>query len=67
MKIILHYDDDPEVPSDVMASIIHWLPTVKEYDTVAAKFEMASGIYWAYKTTTKTGTWSVDIRTEWRY
>lgn len=67
MKIILKFDDEPELPIDVLPSVVNWVQRVKGYKTIAGRFEMASGIYWAYKYGTKTGTSVVDIRTERRY
>lgn len=67
MKIILKFDDEPELPIDVLPSVVSWAQKVKEYKTIAGRFKMASGIYGAYKYRTKTGTSVVDIITERRY
>lgn len=67
MKIILKFDDEPELPTDVLPSVVSWAQRVKDYKTIAGRFEMASGTYWAFKYETKTGTFVVDIRTERRY
>lgn len=65
MKIILKFDDEPELPIDVLPSVAGWAQRDNN-DLIAAKFEMTSGIYWAYKYLTKTGTKVVSIRTERR-
>ena len=67
MKIILKSYDEPEIPSDVLPSIVSWAQRDNNKHAVAARFEMASGIYEAFKTTTKTGTKVVDVVTERRY
>lgn len=63
MKIILKFDDEPKIPIDVLPSVVSWAQRDNS-DRVAAKFEMTSGIYWAYKYLTKTGTKVVSIRKE---
>lgn len=63
MKIILKFDDEPELPIDVLPSVVGWTQRDNS-DRAIAKFEMTSGIYWAYKYLTKTGTKVVSIRTE---
>lgn len=63
MKIILKFDDEPELPIEVLPSVVGWAQR-DENERVIAKFEMTSGIYWAYKYLTKTGTKVVKIRTE---
>lgn len=65
MKIILKFDDEPELPIDVLPSVVGWAQRDNN-DRAAAKFEMVSGVYWAYKYLTKNGTKVVDIRTEHR-
>lgn len=67
MKIILKSYDIPEIPSDVLPSVVRWAQRDNNKHAVAARFKMASGIYEAFKTTTKTGTKVVDVMTERRY
>lgn len=67
MKIILKSYDEPEIPSDVLPSVVSWAQRDNNKHAVAARFEMGSGIYGAFKTTTKTGTKVVSIATERRY
>ena len=73
MKLIIKYDEattegiSPEAPTDILPSVVGWVQRENSKHPVAAKFEVASGIYWAYKYTTKTGTKVVDISTEMRY
>lgn len=71
MKIILKYDEATtegiEEPAiDILPSVVRWAQK-NDNDKVAAKFELVSGIYWAYKYTTKAGTKVVNISTEARY
>lgn len=63
MKIILKFDDEPEPPIDVLPNVVSWAQRDNN-KTVAAKFELANGTYWAYKYLTKIGTKVVSIRTE---
>lgn len=63
MKIILKFDDEPELPIDVLPNIVSWAHRDNN-DLVAAKFELADGTYWAYKYLTNTGTKVVRIRRE---
>lgn len=63
MKIILKFDDEPELPIDVLPSVVSWVHR-NNYDRAAAKFELVSGIYWAYTYITNTGTKVVSIRCE---
>lgn len=65
MKIILKFDDEPELPIEVLPSVVGWAQRDNSYRAIA-KFEMTSGIYWAYKYLTKTGTKVVKLRTEHR-
>lgn len=67
MKIILKSYDEPEIPSDVLPSVVAWAQRDDNKHAVGARFEMASGIYEAFKTTTKTGTKVVCVATERRY
>lgn len=62
MKIILKFDDEPELPIDVLPSVVGWAQR-DDSERAIAKFEMTSGIYWAYEYLTKTGTKVVSIRT----
>ena len=68
MKIILKFDDEPELPIDVLPSVVSWAQRDNN-ETVGVKFELTNGTYWAYKYLTKTGTKVVDIRCEnyWAY
>lgn len=63
MKIILKFDDEPELPIDVLPNVVGWAQRDNS-DRAIAKFEMTSGIYWVYKYLTKTGTKVASIRTE---
>lgn len=63
MKIILKFDDGPELPADVLPSVVGWAQR-DDANLVAAKFEMTSGVYWALKYLTKTGTKVVNIRAD---
>ena len=65
MKLILKFDDEPELPIDVLPSVVGWAQRDNN-DKIAARFEMASGVYWAYKYLTRAGTKVVSIRTEHR-
>lgn len=72
MKIILKYDEatingGSQKPAiDILPSVVGWAQRDNN-DKVAAKFEMSSGVYWAYKYNTKTGTKVVDVQTDVRY
>lgn len=61
MKIILKFDNEPELPIDVLPNIVSWVHR-NNNDRAAAKFELVSGTYWAYTYVTKTGTKIVSIR-----
>lgn len=66
MKIILKYYDELELPIEVLPNIVSWAQR-NDDKICAARFELATGIYEAFKTTTKTGTKVVSVYTERRY
>lgn len=61
MKIILKFDDEPELPIDVLPSVVGWAQ--RSNDDRITKFEMVSGTYWVYMNITKNGTKVVTIKT----
>ena len=63
MKVILKFDDEPELPIDVLPNVVSWVHR-NNNDRAAAKFELVSGTYWVYTYITNTGTKVVDIRCE---